>query len=312
VKRIQYYRYGGPEEMRFEEFELPKPSSGQVIVKMVAASVNPMDLKMRSGGMKMMSGRRFPRPMGSDFAGVVDAVGESVTRLKVGDEVFGTARMWPSGAFAERVLTDEKLLARKPASLSFELASTLPTVGIAAWRGLMENAKLTPGQKVFVHGCLGGVGRAAVQIAQASGAKVGGSCRRGAMEEAKRLGLDPVVDFDNTHLISLQGQFDTVFDTVSKLTWRDSQNLLTRNGVCIDTNVDIGKLLRGMFGGRYKLVAALPSQERLKKVADLAVAGTLAPPIDRTVSLSEAVAAITELERQGRSKGKLVILNEAK
>ena len=164
---------------------------------MQAAAANPYDWKVRNGEMKMMTGRTFPRGMGYDFAGVVEAVGEGVTRLGVGDDVFGAAQIKASGAFAEMVVADQKGVAKKPAGLSFEAAAAIPTVGVAALQALVDKGKLQAGQAVFVHGCLGGVGRAAAQIGLAHGASVAGSCRASAMQDARDLGVAPIVEFDS-------------------------------------------------------------------------------------------------------------------
>jgi NADPH:quinone reductase-like Zn-dependent oxidoreductase len=152
MQRIQYHQHGGPETMRLEEFELPAPQAGEVAVAVKAASVNPIDWKLRQGQLKMMTGRSFPRGMGSDFAGVVSAVGPGVTQFKPGDEVFGIARLKESGAYAEAVVTLESFLALRPAELSFEQAALLPTGAVMAWNGLVERAQLRQGQRVFVNG----------------------------------------------------------------------------------------------------------------------------------------------------------------
>lgn len=166
MKRIQYHKYGGPEVMRFEDFEPAPPGSGEVLISVRAAAANPYDWKVRNGEMKMMSGRKFPRGLGYDFAGVVEAVGPGVTRVSVGDDVLGVAPIKTSGAFAEMVVAVEKGVAKKPAEISFEEAAAIPTIGGAALQGLVTKGKLQAGQSVFIHGCLGGVGRAAVQIAR--------------------------------------------------------------------------------------------------------------------------------------------------
>lgn len=170
MQRIQYDRYGGPELMRLEEFELPSPGTGQVLVRVRAASANPMDWKVRNGDTKLMTGRRFPREMGHDFAGIIEGVGEGVTRFHVGDAVLGAMSMKASGAFAEMVLADENNITAKPAELSYEQAAAHPTVGVAALQSLIDNGHLQAGQSVFINGCLGGVGRSAPQIALMHGA----------------------------------------------------------------------------------------------------------------------------------------------
>lgn len=177
MQRVQYLRYGGPEELRLDHIKPASPGSGQIRVRVRAAAANPMDWKIRSGAMRMMTASACPRGLGHDFAGVVDSVGPEVARLKVGDEVFGAATMRDAGSFSESLVTDEKNAALKPPSLSFEQASALPIVGTTAWIALVEKAGLQAGQPVLITGCLGGVGRAAVQIARLCGAKVSGSCR---------------------------------------------------------------------------------------------------------------------------------------
>ncbi|NGO69215.1 NAD(P)-dependent alcohol dehydrogenase, partial [Streptomyces sp. SB3404] len=155
VKRLQYDRYGGPEVMRLAEFEPPRPGPDEVLVRVRAAASNALDWKMRNGEMKLMTGRSFPRAMGHDFAGVVEAVGAGVTRLKAGDAVLGHARFRQAGAFAEMVTAPEKAVVLKPVDLSYEQAAALPTVGVTAYQA---TAEIRPGQAVFVNGCLGGVG----------------------------------------------------------------------------------------------------------------------------------------------------------
>lgn len=307
MKRIQYRRYGGPEEMRLEDFELASPMAGQIVVRVKAASANPVDWKIRNGVMRFMSGRRFPRAMGSDFSGVVEAVGPSVTRIKVGDEVLGTTSMKTSGAFADRLMADEKLVVVKPAALSFEQAAALPVVGATAWCGLVDKAQLKPGQSVFVHGCLGGVGRAAVQLALSLGAEVAGSCRGTARSEAYALGLRRVVDFQQFSAETLRHQFDVVFDTAGTLSLRDGRTLLKPGGVVLDISPSPGKLLGILLSRQHRMVVAKPSIEVLTNVSARAAAGQLQPLIGKTVPLSAAIPALTALERQGTPKGKLVI-----
>ncbi len=265
MKRIQIHRYGGPEQMRLEELALPTPGSKQVIVSMRAASLNLTDIKQREGKMWLLTGRRFPRPMGSEFSGVVTAIGQGVTRFCVGDAVLGAVPLRTSGAFAERVMTDENLLVHKPSSISFEVASTLSVAGLAAEQALNKESKLKKDQSIFINGCMGGVGQAAIQLASSIGAKVAGSCRGNAMERARILGVSDVFDFASFDPSHLRQRFDVIFDAAGKLSWAQSQAMLRPGGVCVDTNLRVGKLIRGIFGGQYKLVAAIPNAERLQK-----------------------------------------------
>lgn len=163
MKKIEYDKYGGPELMHLDEVEPPVPGKGQVLVRVLAAAANPMDWKFRNGDSRLMTGRRFPRGVGNDFAGTVVAAGEGVTQFKAGDNVLGAASLRKAGAFAEMVTADHKQVVKMPAELSFEQAAALPTVGMAALQALIDKGKLTAGQSVFITGCLGGVGRTVVQ-----------------------------------------------------------------------------------------------------------------------------------------------------
>ncbi|MFI0896613.1 NADP-dependent oxidoreductase [Streptomyces sp. NPDC020983] len=309
VKRIQYHQYGGPEVMRLEDFDPAPPGTGEVLVRVRAAGANPMDFGIRAGRMKMVTGRSFPRAMGYDFAGVVEAVGDRVTRLHVGDEVLGGATMKSAGAFADMIVTQEKLVVKKPANLSFEDAATLPTVGATALQALLTKGNLRPGQAVFVHSCLGGVGRSAVQIALAHQATVAGSCRDTARSEARALGVDPVVDFD-VDPASLAGRFDLVLDAGGKhsLPVKAARTMLKPGGHIVSIAPTPANFVRSFLPGPYKVLVTQPVTEDLEEVTRAAGEGTLRLPIARTVPLSQAIPALTELEQGGAAKrGKLII-----
>jgi NADPH:quinone reductase-like Zn-dependent oxidoreductase len=308
MKRIQYSRFGGPEELRLDEVEQPKPGRGQVSVRVRAAAANPMDWKIRRGEMKMLSGSRFPRGVGHDFAGVVEAIGPGVARLKVGDEVFGLTSIPSAGAFAESVIADEKNIARKPSSISFEQAAALGVVSVTAWIGLMSKAKLRANQSVFVTGCLGGVGRAAVQIARMQGASVAGSCSASAREEALALGVNEVVDYRSFNAASYSRRFDVVFDTAGALSLRECGTMLKRGGKSLHIIPTPAKMIGCLLSRRHYLVFGYPTPEALASVAEAAEQGKLVPAIGATVPLSEAIPALTRLEQTGLPKGKLVVV----
>ncbi|MFG2848875.1 NADP-dependent oxidoreductase [Kitasatospora sp. NPDC048296] len=307
MKRIQYHRYGGPEVMQFEDFQPGRPGPGEVLVRVKAAAANPMDWKIRNGELKIMTGRKFPRGLGHDFAGVVAAVGDGVSRLGVGDEVLGGASVKAAGAFAEMVVAEETAVVPKPASLSWAEAAAIPIVGLTAFQAMVSTSRVHTGQAVFVHGCLGGVGRAAAQLALAHGATVGGSCRDTAVQEAHDLGIDPVVDFD-FDATKLAGRFDVVFDTAGTLPIRTAKALLRPDGRIIDINPTLAKFVRGTLPGPFRVLIGKAVTADLDAVARAAGAGVLRLPVARTVPLDEAIAALTELERNRTPKGgKLII-----
>jgi NADPH:quinone reductase-like Zn-dependent oxidoreductase len=273
-----------------------------------AASYNPMDGKIRRGEMKALSGVRFPRGLGHDFAGEVDAVGPSVQRLKAGDEVFGITSIPKAGAFAEFVVADEKNLELKPPSITFEQAAAMTIVSVTAWNGLVARAKLKAGQSVFVNGCLGGVGRSAVQIGRMRGAHVVGSCSASGREDAPRLGVSEVVDYRAFDAAPYKGRFDVVFDTAGALSLRQCGTILKAGGVSLHIVPTFAKMVGCLFSSRRYLVFGNPTPQCLAGVADAAERGSLAAEIGRVVPLSDAIRAIVELERTGSPKGKLVIV----
>ena len=242
--------------------------------------------------------------MGMDLSGIVTAVGLGVTRFKVSDAVFGLARFKESGALGEAVVTKETFLARKPESVSFEDAACLGTPGVTAWNGLIDKAKLQAGQHVFINGCAGAVGEAALQIARLFGATVSGSCSARDMERARSLGVQTVYDYRTTDLSTITTRFDVVYDTAAAMTVSAGVALLRQGGVFLDLNPGIGKFVRAIFDRRLKPVLGSPRAEILEKLAEAASGGKFRMPIGETVPLNAAVQLITELERGRKLGGK--------
>ena len=310
MKRIQYHQYGEPGAMVLEDFQLDTPDKGEVAVQVKFAAINPIDWKVRNGHLKMVTGRTFPRAMGSDFSGTVIAVGSDVTRFKPGDAVFGLARIKESGALGSAVVTNESFLAKKPDGVSFEAAACLGTPGVTAWNGLVDKARLNSGMRVFVNGCTGAVGEASVQIARMLGATVSGSCSAGAMSRARALGLQAVYDYRTTDLARLNERFDVVYDTAATMTTAMGFALLRKAGVFLDINPTPAKFLRSMLSRRLKPIVCSPRSEILNALARAAGEGKLRLPVAQIVPLSEAIRLITELEAGKKINGKgLVVMD---
>jgi len=297
-----------PEEIRLETYELPAPGRDEIVVRVNAASVNPVDWKVRHGAMRFMIRAPFPRAMGTDFSGVVETVGAGVTRFRTGDEVLGTAPLASAGSFAEKLITKEKLVIKKPASLSFEEAAALPVVGVTAWRALVLKGRLRAGQQVFVNGALGGAGQAGVYVAKALGASVAGRVGPGSLSEAAAIGIDPVLDYTRDIPAGLDKKFDIVFDCHGSLTPKQGDALAKRGGIIIDIVPTAYKFLRSLISRRHKFVFASPSIDILQKIVDLATSGKLPISIGRTARLDEGIALIGDLEAGRRTKGKAVIV----
>lgn len=310
MKRIQYHNYGGPEQMKIEDFEPISPGKGEVAVRVKFSAINPIDWKIRNGQMKIVTGKTFPRAMGMDFSGVVTAVGAEVRHLKVGDPVFGLARLKECGALGQSVVTKEIFLAKKPDSISFEDAACLGTPGVTAWNGLVDKAKLQAGQHVFINGCAGAVGEAAVQIAKLCGAVVSGSCSARDIERMKSLGVQTVYDYRTTDLSKIAARFDVVYDTAATMTVSAGKALLRQDGILLDLNPSPGKFIRAIFDRSLKIVLCSAHTEILEKIANAAHEGKFRMPIGETVPLRGAISLITELEQGRKLGGKGVVAME--
>lgn len=308
MKRIQYHRYGGPEVLRLEEVALAEPGFGQIRVKVRAAAANPLDWKIRKGQLMMVTGFKFPRGLGHDFAGIIEAVGPNVTRLNVGDEVFGVMGMKESGAFAQAVITEEKSVFRKPKTLSFEESAALPIVSLTAWTALIDKAKLQAGQRVFITGCLGGVGRIAAQIARMRGADITGSCTASGRDEAIALGVQTVIDYRAFDANEYRSCFDIVFDTHGTLSLDQCDTMLKPRGMALHIVPTPLKLFRSLVSSHHQTIFANAKPQTMAAIVEAVEQGRIGATIGRTVPLSEAISAISELEKTGFPKGKLVVI----
>jgi NADPH:quinone reductase-like Zn-dependent oxidoreductase len=321
MKAIVYRCYGPPGILKLEEIAKPGPADDRVLVKVRAASVNPLDWHYMRGEpyfMRAMAGVGAPNStqMGVDFAGTVEAVGKNVTRFKSGDEVFGGR----DGAFAEYVSVGENgSLALKPANLSFEQAAAVPVAAITALQALRDKGKIQPGQNVLINGASGGVGTFAVQIARAFGAKVTGVCSTRNLAMVRAIGADRVIDYTQEDFTQNPDRYDLIIDTVGTHSLWEYRRVLKPDGALVMVGaLDKGHWL-GPLWSSVKALAVAPfisqkfiffladlRQADLGALRDLLAAGKVTPVIDRTYGLSEVPAAIGYLE-QGHARGKVVI-----
>lgn len=307
MKRVQYDRYGGPEKMYFGECDMPEVGDNEVRVSVKTAAINPFDWKLRRGAMKLITGRRFPKGMGTDFAGIVEATGSNVGSVSVGDEVFGTVDFKKSGAFGEAVVVEASHTAKKPPQLSFAEAASLPIAAMTAWVAIIDRAQARPGARIFINGCCGAVGAFAVQLALARGAQVAGACGSASRESARTAGVAPVFGYSNAQAYTRQGTYDAVFDTLGTLDVGHGFSMLNPRGVFVDINPTPTRLLRGMLSRRYKLAFATMGIRHLHEIAALAGSGTLRPAIGLEAPFTDALAVIADAETGRRSSGKTVL-----
>jgi len=292
--------------MYMGEYEVPALRRGQVRVRVLAAAINPLDWKQRQGAMKFLMSGGFPKGMGSDFAGVVEAVGDDVSNIAAGDEVFGTMGAFSPGAFAEVLVTESRLVAKKPSSLSFAEAACLPIPVTTAWAALLVKTRVSAESRVLVNGCTGAVGSAAVQLALAHGARVAGTCSQASMESATRAGIYPVFDYANESDWRSSRPFDAIFDTAGTLDVGRGLAMLKPGGAFIDINPTPRRMLRGMLSPRYKLAFATMGTKHLSDIAALADQGRLKPVVGVERPFSDAVATITAVE--GGLRGRTVLI----
>ena len=306
-KRIQFDRYGGPTEMYLGDYEPPPLKRDQVRVRARAAAVNPLDWRQRNGATRLLMGRHKAKGMGSDFAGIVDAVGDRVDNVRVGDEVFGTMNFLRPGAFAEVLVTESSRVAKKPSRLSFAEAACLPIPATVAWAALLHRAKISAQSRVFVNGCMGAVGSMAVQLAKLHGARVTGTTNRASLEVARSVGVETALDYRDPALWEGLAPFDVVFDTVGSLDVSFGLSHLTPTGSFVDINPSFRRVLRGLGSRRYKLAFATMATDRLPEIGALAQQGVLKPTIGLGAALSDAVATIAAVELGQRPPGRVVI-----
>ena len=312
MKAIIYHRCGGPEVMQLGDLPVPVPKSGQVLVRVRAASVNPVDLKMRAVLARFATRPGWPKQMGIDFAGIVEKSGPGVTGLNEGDHVFGWADFKTTGSFSEYVTASAELTVNMPDNVSFEGAACFGIAGNTVLKAFYEKGDLQPGMEILVNGCMGGVGHIAVRIAKAQGARVTGFCGDYDMEAAKQLGCDEVYDYRTTGLKDTGQSFDMILDTPGVLSFFKSLPFLKSGGLfihLIPTPGMVGAILASLFIRKsYTVFNTLATRNRMLRLADLAAEGILKPVVGKTIPLENAVAGITALERGEKVTGKTVIV----
>jgi NADPH:quinone reductase-like Zn-dependent oxidoreductase len=325
MKAILNCEYG-VENLQLRDIEKPTPSENEVLVRVRAASVNPVDGHTIRGSwlMRPMSGMRKPKNtrFGTDFAGVVEAVGKNVADFKPGDEVFGAK----NGAVSEFVcVKTERAVVMKPGNVTFEQAGSVAVAGLTALQGLRDKGHIQAGQKVLINGASGGVGTFAVQIAKALGAEVTAVCSTRNVDLVKSIGADHVIDYTKEDFTKTEQRYDMIYDLVGNHSFSERRQILKPNGFCVLAGVGGAGLHPGMFGrvGRnfwnaflsnftvqkFVFYIAILTKDDLNVLRDLMQSGKVSPVIDRTYKISETQAAVRYLE-EGHASGKVVIVTE--
>lgn len=323
MQAIVQDKYGSADVLELREIDKPKIAADEVLVRVKAAGVDRGVWHMMTGQPYLMRamgfGLRAPKTKtpGMDLAGVVEAVGENVTRFKKGDEVFGT--VIGAQAFAEFAKLKEEKLAHKPANLRFEEAAAVPVSAMAALKGVRDVGNVQPGQSVLIIGASGGVGHYAVQIAKSLGAVVTGVASTNKLDMVRELGADHVIDYKKKDITDSGTRYDVVIDIGGNRKLRKLRRALTRKGTLVITGGEgggkwfggIDRQLRALIWSKFvsqKLTSyiSMENQEDLQTLKEMVEAGKLKPVVDRTFPLAETAEAIRYLE-SGRAKGKIVI-----
>ncbi|MBK6514688.1 MAG: NADP-dependent oxidoreductase [Polyangiaceae bacterium] len=311
--------------------DVPEPIVGprDALVRVCAASINPLDKMVRNGEFKQLLKYRRPFALGHDVAGVVTRVGAEVTDFKVGDEIYARPRDGSIGTFAAYIAIDQDDLALKPKTLTMEEAAAVPLVALAAWQALVERAQVKPGQRVLIHAGAGGLGATVVQVAKHLGAFVATTVRTSDVEKVRGLGADEVIDYTKENFAERLSGYDLVLDSLGGDNLAKSLTVLKPGGLAISVvgppdpafAAQLGQpLLKPVMwflsrkvraqakalGVRYSFFFMRASGAALKSLASLYDAGILRPTVDRTFPFDETLEAMAYVEA-GRAKGKVVI-----
>jgi NADPH:quinone reductase-like Zn-dependent oxidoreductase len=329
VQAAVIHEYGDADVFRIEEVEKPTPGTHDVLVRARAASVNPVDTKIRSGSQRGVVRLKLPWILGLDVAGVVEAVGSGVTRFSVGDEVMSTPTHRRPGTYAEWIAIDEKSVAPKPKSVDFIEAATLPLVGLTAWECLVTRAKIQPGQKVLIHAGAGGVGVIAIQIAKHFGAYVAATASTRNVDFLLQLGADEVVDYTKEEFDQKLHDYDVVLESLGPDIAQRSLAVLKKGGILTSINTglpaaterygpNLGVLVVGMrvlsnaigtrlFRGiRFTTVVRAADGNTLAELGKLVDARKIRPVVAQVFPL-ERIAEAHLAQETGRTRGKLAI-----
>jgi len=329
MKAIVYQGFGSPDILIYGEIDKPIPGSEEVLIKVCAAAVNPLDWKLMKGGpfiVRLLLGLCKPklkRP-GVDVAGQVETVGRNVTQFKPGDEVFGTCH----GAFAEystsRSMTGMKsVLVRKPANVTFEQAASAPVAALTALQGLRDRGRIQQGQRILINGAAGGVGTFAVQVAKLFGANVTGVCSTSNVDMIRSIGADSVVDYTKEDVTKSGQCYDLVLDCVGNHSFSEWRRVLNVKGILVGVgapaDVIVSQLLAGLIGAlvrsafvsqKIAIFIAKVNQADLSILGELMATGKVTPVIDRRYRLSEAREAF-RYAAEGHTRGKVIIFPDS-
>ena len=306
MKAVRIHNYGGPEVLKFEDAPRPRASSGEVLIRVHAAAVNPVDWKIRAGYLKDRIAYVLPFIPGWDVSGVVEATGPEVMKFKKGDEVYARPDITRNGAYAEYIVVKATEVALKPRSIDHVHAAAIPLAALTAWQAIFDAAGLSAGQKILIHAAAGGVGGFAVQLAKWKGAHVIGTASARNQAFLRELGVDEPIDYEKAKFEDVVRDVDVVFDTIGGDTQQRSWKVLKKGGILVSIISQPSEKEAAKHGVRLGYVFVQPNAAELAEIAKLVDSGKVKPVVETVLPLSEARRA-QELSETGHTRGKIVL-----
>lgn len=306
MKAVRIHDYGTSDVLTIENIPIPEIKEDDVLIKIFATSVNPVDWKVREGLVRWRNLHQLPLTLGWDVSGVVDKIGSKAHKFKIGDEVYSRPSIDRNGSYAEYIAVRETEVALKPKTITHEEAASIPLVGLTVWESLVTTANIQAGQKVLIHAAAGGVGSMAVQIARIYGCYVIGTASEGNIDFVKNLGAHEVIDYRNQDFTQLIKDVDVVLDTVGGTTQENSWKVLREGGMLMSIINKPSDEIANQYKARSGYIFVQSNGTILETLAHLIDTGKLKPVVGSVFSLDEIKQA-QELSQSKRAKGKIVI-----
>jgi NADPH:quinone reductase-like Zn-dependent oxidoreductase len=303
MKRVVYNQFGNVDQLTIIETEIPSIKEDNILVKVKAVSINPLDWKIRNGEMKLMSGSKFPKGIGIDFSGIIENVGGQIKEFKAGDAVFGAVNPMKEGALAEFVLVCESAIVLKPQNISFEQAAAMPIVGSAAIQAFDKLASITSGTEVLLNGATGGIGMFAIQIAKQLGARVTAVCGTKGIPFAQKWGSETIIDYSKEDVLKGSKKYDVIFDLTGRMAFSDARMIMKPNAIFINPVPRpiqiISTIIINLFTSqKHKVLISKATRKYLQALADCASKG-LDIEVSKTYPMTSYKEAYTEAQKGG-------------